>query len=272
MRLTTGCRHLRVPPYHLVVSLERTALLSQCPRPYRPPSTTATVTVTPLLLLCSLMSSSPGPSTSHSQLLLQLSDVPSSTPPLSPSQAASQSHPFAASPSHPFPTHTKTYSCRHTCGCYRDGAIRPLYVTDKSATRCRHEKSSCHPLSLSKASSAFPSPLRLSSSHRMSCPLHLSSPPFISPPPVRLSSPLHPSSHSLSFPVLPHLPFISPSLVVGVPPIACLPPFASPPHKDMACGNSGERRRGRCRGRGRGEREREREREGGRWCECVRIC
>ena len=62
MRLTTGCDHLRVPPYHLVVSLEHTALLSQCPRPYRPPSwTTATVTVTPLLLLCSLMSSSPGP-------------------------------------------------------------------------------------------------------------------------------------------------------------------------------------------------------------------
>ena len=62
-RLTTGCDHLRVPPYHLVVSLEHTALLSQCPRPYQPPSwtTTATVTVTPLLLLCSLMSSSPGP-------------------------------------------------------------------------------------------------------------------------------------------------------------------------------------------------------------------
>ena len=38
MRLTTGCGHLRVPPYHLVVSLEHTALLSQCPRPYRPPS------------------------------------------------------------------------------------------------------------------------------------------------------------------------------------------------------------------------------------------
>ena len=79
MRLTTGCGHLRLPPYHLVVSLEHTALLSQCPRPYRPPSTTATVTVTPLPLLCSFMSSSPGPSTSHSQLLLQLSDVP---PPL----------------------------------------------------------------------------------------------------------------------------------------------------------------------------------------------